>query len=924
MILFSTPRIIYSQTCNKEKTITICDMLAIDDNGDSTPDGIIDLYDKTGTVLTAGDKWSTVLKNAFVLNSTTGKVSVWDLRNSSIAEDNYVFTLTNPTVCGTDPVMIVNLILEPYSGKARTPDTDGINYYLCSGDRLDLFNVLASSQTSPAAHLNGTWSIDFPNSAANGILESEKLFSANVAYQVGLPLVDQDVYQLIYKVTGFPAINDGGLTCKTEDVTVVKIMVVRQVSAGEPTKFQICENEIIGGNFDNNIDLRDDRFLINEDVEGYWEDEINGDSDNLIINIRDLYTQLVDNGNNERFGCQEYAYTYTVKKRSTVCEDASESVTFTIYEQLRPFQQETVAEICEVKDTGTPVMINLIDFVKFTDGFDYSTATDVDSFTHWEFVSGPTDLGLIMKRQPTIGVPLDLACIKDPAIKDPVLASPYYDSKAPVTINGAVPGEYKFKFIVCPDINGCTGEDLPCSRLETEVVLIINEESYAGEDTKDLNFCITQKQVDLRSLLTVDPAETLDINGTWTNDENGEVVDNNFVFPDISLPKKFELTYTVENSKNCTDSAKLSFTIFEEANAGMGKSISLCADDLTITLFDQLDGNPSTTGLWSGPFGYISKDHLGVFDLSNATLPVLGQGTYTYTVAGNPGCTKTEQATVNISISYPAFVGDDINATYCKLEGGVNLFSLLDDKTVRTGVFEDTDDTKAINSDGLLEFKTLTNGIYTFKYVAVNALPCAESSLIATIQIIDLPVPVVPVSEFCILDAKHLDDIVVEVAPNYNWYETLESNIPIINNPKLYNNQVYYVANVDANNCESERLEVKIKILNIGEKSTKGELCTLEFQHGVSPNGDNQNDTFDLLVEDLYNIPEAFPDFELQIFNRHGAEIYKGNSNTQEFRGECNVSLRLGDNLTSGTYYYIFTPNFENNLPIQGSFYLSK
>ena len=44
----------------------------------------------------------------------------------------------------------------------------------------------------------------------------------------------------------------------------------------------------------------------------------------------------------------------------------------------------------------------------------------------------------------------------------------------------------------------------------------------------------------------------------------------------------------------------------------------------------------------------------------------------------------------------------------------------------------------------------------------------------------------------------------------------------------------------------------------------------------------------------------------------------------KNFMEKVMFSVRLGDDLPSGTYFYVFTPNFNNNLPIQGSFYLSR
>lgn len=554
--------------------------------------------------------------------------------------------------------------------------------------------------------------------------------------------------------------------------------------------------------------------------------------------------------------------------------------------------------------------------------FDYPDGNNSIDFIGWQLISGPSDLGLVNNYE------------------DISITPPDQRHRGVVNLQGAPSGTYVFRYTVQPEkLCSATGVGFnyypnfcepslvaghPCETLFADVTIVILEKDYPGEDTQDIDFCETLDSVDLRSLLRTNGTAIV-TTGVWTDNEGNEV-NNTFEIPEIEETQVFTFTYTtIHPVTGCMDDATLSFTVYKEANAGAGTgtATSVCSDNLTITLFDLLEGNPDTTGVWTGPFGYMSPDHLGVFDANDNTLPILGPGDYIYTVLGNDGCTNQDQATVTISISDPIEIGNDRNATFCKIDGRVNLYSLLDSDTIRTGIFEDTDDTQALSAEGVLEFETLTNGIYNFRYVVANTLPCDESTLNVAVQIVDLPEPNVPNQEFCILDAKHLDDIEVDVL-NYNWYTTLESDMPIIENPQLFDNQVYYIATVDADNCESERVQVAIDILNMGERFSNGELCTLDFQDGVSPDGNNLNDTFDLFIEDQYNIPVAFPDFELKIFNRYGTEVYNGNINTEEFRGESNVSIRLGDDLPSGTYFYIFTPNFENNLPIQGSFYLSR
>ncbi len=894
--------------CNQEQTITKCDILSIDFDTDGRPDGIINLYAETGTTPADG-VWSTSVDIAITLDTTTGNLSTWELRTSSLNIENYQFVLSN-TTCGTDPVLTANLVLGAYSGIALPPDDDDINYYICNTDQVDLNTVLVSNNVIPVAHINGTWSLA-PNNPAGGILNESK-FSGVVDYQPGIPRIDQNVYELVYTVPGITP-------CAPSAQTTVKVSVVRQVDAGTPTLTAICESEIIAGNWGADIDVRDDQYLLGEDIEGFWKDDLNGTSQNLIINIENLYDALTVNGTNPRFGCKSYNFEYIVEKRSVVCNDENAVVSFVIYEQLRDLAQNTFPSLCPGKTEDPPLIVELYDLIGFTPGFEYFS----EEFTNWEFISGPSDLGLVTKRttDPMLSID-DLRCMEDPAITDDALEAPYYDPKGSVNITGAQAGEYRFRFYVCSEVVGFGCDQ--CPNREIEVVLQILPEDYAGEDTI-VELCESEGSVDLRSLLSTNGTDTVVTTGTWT-DADGNTVPNTFDFPAVTYPATFTFTYGTVTADNCLDDAELTLTVLKLPNAGTDGSITLCSDNLTITLFDLLGGTPDTTGIWTGPFGYQSEDHLGVFDAADISLPILGPGVYTYTVPGNTSCTDPDVASVTISVVDPVAIGTDRFDTFCKIDGRVNLFSILDNDTPRIGGFEDTDGTGALLADGTLEFETLTNGIFNFRYVIPNTAPCDESALVVSVQLVDLPEPVVPAQEFCILDAARLDDIPVDVS-NYNWYSTIESTSPIIDNPLLFDEQVFYIATVDADNCESERVSVSVTILNMGERFADGSICTLDFQDGVSPDGNNQNDTFQLVRDDIpqpFNIPEAFPDHSLEIFNRYGTKVFEGTINTQEFRGESNVSIRLGDDLPSGTYFYIFNPNFENNLPIQGSFYLSR
>ncbi|MFK7748108.1 MAG: gliding motility-associated C-terminal domain-containing protein [Kordia sp.] len=84
-------------------------------------------------------------------------------------------------------------------------------------------------------------------------------------------------------------------------------------------------------------------------------------------------------------------------------------------------------------------------------------------------------------------------------------------------------------------------------------------------------------------------------------------------------------------------------------------------------------------------------------------------------------------------------------------------------------------------------------------------------------------------------------------------------------------------------------------------------MCS--FPQGISPNGDNRNDTWNLA---------AFRVQELEIFNTHGLSVYKKNNYTDEWRGQTNDN----DDLPVGTYFYVL--RLENGEAKNGWIYLNK
>ena len=194
-------------------------------------------------------------------------------------------------------------------------------------------------------------------------------------------------------------------------------------------------------------------------------------------------------------------------------------------------------------------------------------------------------------------------------------------------------------------------------------------------------------------------------------------------------------------------------------------------------------------------------------------------------------------------------------------------------------------------------------------------------SVQVNVTINDTPTPTLsdPTLTYCINDGPTIDDLTLNIAEydsllnNVIWYDAITGGNVISDTSALSNNTTYYGVLVDpVTGCESSiRLDV-LPDLTDCEK--------VVFPDGFSPNGDGTNDTFD-----VDNLDVLYPNFEMEIYNRYGNIVYKGNASSPRFDGKSNQSgtLSKGD-LPVGVYFYIFNFNDGTNKPEQGRLYLSR
>ena len=144
------------------------------------------------------------------------------------------------------------------------------------------------------------------------------------------------------------------------------------------------------------------------------------------------------------------------------------------------------------------------------------------------------------------------------------------------------------------------------------------------------------------------------------------------------------------------------------------------------------------------------------------------------------------------------------------------------------------------------------------------------------------------------------------------WYDAPSNGNAYADSTVLVDGQIYYAAIQSSTGCESTtRLEVTVSINDCTE---------IIIPDGFSPNDDGINDFFV-----IKNIRTLYPNFDLEIFNRYGNVLYKGNAASQDWDGTSDKGIQIGGNkLPAGVYFFIINFNDGFREPLQGRVYLSR
>lgn len=330
-------------------------------------------------------------------------------------------------------------------------------------------------------------------------------------------------------------------------------------------------------------------------------------------------------------------------------------------------------------------------------------------------------------------------------------------------------------------------------------------------------------------------------------------------------------TYTfTPNDGQCAAIFILTVTVnpFPSPVFNFGNTITICSGD-DVPVLPEVDNN-GITGFWNPDV------------IDNTT-----GNTYTFTV-NNSECSSN--FTLVVIVNQPIIPTFSLPESFCFNSESFSLPTISDNGIEGVWNPSEINTTQEIN--------------YVF---SPNSTFCADEITTSFIIIDEFLISFV---EKCENNEFSIEAIVDEniVGTNYVW--TNENNQIIgSNSPSL--NVTQYIRSTPE--TETFPLNFSITVTN-SDGCTSSQSLSIEtifcgIQKGISPNGDDLNDFFDLTLLDVD---------KLSIFNRYGRKVYALNNYTNQWYGQTDD----GKELPSATYYYMI--EFKNGESKTGWIYIMR
>ncbi|WP_421805348.1 gliding motility-associated C-terminal domain-containing protein [Flagellimonas sp.] len=298
-----------------------------------------------------------------------------------------------------------------------------------------------------------------------------------------------------------------------------------------------------------------------------------------------------------------------------------------------------------------------------------------------------------------------------------------------------------------------------------------------------------------------------------------------------------------------------------------------------------------------------------------STVLIDGEDYFVFSENENDNCSPNERARVTVSLVQASTpVSENITPLFCGSENPM----LMDLEVTSTNngniIWYDT----VSGGTPLDPTEQLMDGQSYFAAEFLFGFCESETRLEFIPTIVNPPLPNLSAVELglCALDnptVQELINLVVSMdGVEVTWFLDEVGGEPLSGSELLLADTIYYARSKDietgCGNLESVPVTVD---LNNCDPEKYGFFIPDAF----SPNSDGRNDTYY-----IPNISIIFPNFTLEIFNRYGNSLFKGDASNPAWDG----TGPGGKTVPNGVYFYIINFNREGYEPKQGRLYLNR
>lgn len=330
------------------------------------------------------------------------------------------------------------------------------------------------------------------------------------------------------------------------------------------------------------------------------------------------------------------------------------------------------------------------------------------------------------------------------------------------------------------------------------------------------------------------------------------------------------------NPSSCLNT-ELTFTISDALNnphAGNDSAVTFCGNQGAINLQNLLSGTFDSNGIWTEITNSNGALIGSNWDASNVAI-----GTYQFTYTVNGFCTNSDEAIITVVLNEIPIISNVVsNVTICNNENVVLVAN--QNNPNYTYLWTGPNGFSSSNPDlEINDIQVNQSGQYTLQISNGN---CTSLPFNVTINVNQTP-------EFLIENSCVENNRTLQILPINNSFDS--QNVVI-----TWSGPNGFISNDNPLNISQEAIGLFTVSVTEGNcvSTNSIDITTIacEFPKGISPNGDGDNEYFDL---------SGFEVEELKIFNRYGREIYVQQNYIKEWYGQD----FKGNLLPAATYYYV-------------------